>query len=167
MHTACFCVDASCVWHAYGSLFGATSQSLEQMAPALPPMITHLAASLVAATTSCALMNPMDVYCTRLFHSSLPTTRESTHAAVRHPSLGGAIAAGYSGLGVNMLRTVPHTMFTFLFLELMRARAAELPSLASLARWLHQTHGTSTSGRAHALARSVTAGHVERRAKVG
>lgn len=120
-------------------LFARTSRALEDSAAPLSPTLRHLAASLVAATTSCFLMNPLDVYCTRRFHDSLhtppvvgsgsgtviagPAFRPSVPigtAAAGTPSLRCLFAAGYRGLGANLLRTVPHTVLTFVFVGWMR-----------------------------------------------
>jgi len=146
----------ACIFH----LFGATSRVLERSSPALPPTLQHLAASLFAASVSCFLMNPLDVYCTRTFHSSLEPVDAPLRAVPATPANGrtfaAAAAAGYKGLSANLLRTVPHTVLTFVILEALRARAAE-PSLtpATVTTWWNGD-GSEPSRRVRALARSVT-----------
>jgi hypothetical protein len=91
-----------------------------------PSALTHLVSSLCAATVSCFLLNPLDVCATRVFHSSAEARRgASSSAAPREP----LARAAFRGLGANLLRTVPHTALTFLFLEALRKRVpATAPS---------------------------------------
>ena len=44
------------------------------------------------------------------------------------------IASGYAGLGANLLRTVPHTVLTFVIVGALRARVEQLeaPSLKAI-----------------------------------
>ena len=87
-----------------------------------PGVMIHLAASLAAASASCLLMNPLDVYATRVFHASGGGGSGSLRAAPPGPSLQAAVSAGYHGLSANLLRTVPHTVLTFVFIEQLRQR---------------------------------------------
>lgn len=92
------------------------------------PTLRHLAASLGAACASCFLMNPLDVYCTRLFHSSATPSAPAAGAGA------GLRALFYTGLGANMLRTVPHTVLTFVIAGALRQRLEQLSESLSAER---------------------------------
>lgn len=102
----------------------------------LPPFAAHLTASLAASCASCLLMNPVDLVCTRLFCSSAivsaagtasPCTarleapkRISALDCIRSTVAVEGIGGFYNGLSANLMRTVPHTVLTFVFLECLR-----------------------------------------------
>lgn len=117
----------ACIFH----LFRTAQDALEQAHPPVPSTLLHLAASLCAASVSCLVMNPLDVYCTRIFHSAQATT---TPASLSAPppaaSVGAAVRAGYHGLSANLLRTVPHTVLTFVVIEALRSRPTQERSLS-------------------------------------
>ena len=113
-HTACI----------FG-IFGAADSALGESQTGWSPAMRHLAASLVSACASCVLMNPLDVITTRCFFHSRAlsgATGPPPLASRRPPAswLASAVAAGYSGLGANLLRTVPHTVITFVLAGALR-----------------------------------------------
>ena len=143
----------------------------------MPPTLLHLASSLFAASVSCVLMNPLDVYCTRVFHSSqpvllgasggsmsvgsvgAPSSPPVTFAASSSAITGGAttsfraaITAGYAGLTANLLRTVPHTVLTFTIVEWLRR-----PLAASLADRSRSSRSSSSSSSSKDLLDGLTA----------
>ena len=116
-----------------------------------PSWLRPLASSLFAASISCFLMNPLDVLATRVFAASAqllpppaqqPLRAAAVAAAPPPPPAAAAASApvrpllllrtAYRGLGANLLRTVPHTVLTFVFIEALRERTlAPLPSAAA------------------------------------
>jgi len=101
--------------------------------------VVHIASSLLAASASCLLMNPLDVFCTRTFYASgssyeshgafetaAPRQSLGAGAGAASPapapptSVRATIAAGYHGLSANLLRTVPHTVVTFVAIDALR-----------------------------------------------
>ena len=92
---------------------------------------------------SCFLMNPLDVLATRVFAASAqllpPPPRRLAKAAAPAAAAASApvrplllLRTAYRGLGANLLRTVPHTVLTFVFIEALRERTlAPLPSAAA------------------------------------
>jgi len=122
-HTACiFCLYQTSVTH------------LESAQVSGSPSVLHLAASLFAASVSCVLMNPLDVLATRAFHTPALPRPIITGGSLGSPSGAASgsralLATAYRGLGVNLLRTVPHTVLTFVFLEALRGKSPLLPTL--------------------------------------
>ena len=106
-------------------LFAIASKRLDASWADAPQTVRHLVASLFAASVSCMLMNPLDVYCTRLYHGG------SQLSAAYRSSLIGSLLAGYRGLSANLLRTVPHTVLTFVLLERWRSLSSSDPATRS------------------------------------
>ena len=126
-HTACI----------FG-IFGAADAALAESETGLTPTMRHLAASLVSAAASCVLMNPLDVITTRCFFHSRALSGPTAPPLASPPAswLASAVAAGYSGLGANLLRTVPHTVITFVLAGALRngierAHEMQLPERAT------------------------------------
>ena len=88
------------------------------------PSGRHLISSLFAASVSVSV-NPLDVYCTRLYHSG---SVGADSAAAYRSSLLGSLLAGYRGLSANLMRTVPHTVLTFVLLERWRGIGSSAPT---------------------------------------
>ena len=144
-------------------LFAATSKALEERSASaqLPPTLRHLAGSLVAATTSCFLMNPLDVYCTRQYAATGSGAIAPPAAPARVAS--SLLASGYAGLGANMLRTVPHTVLTFVLVGALRVRlervaALDAASLSQLRPRETEAQLRALVPNAPAVARTVTQG---------
>ena len=110
------------------TLFAAASQRLDVSWADAPSSARHLISSLFAASVSCVLMNPLDVYCTRLYHSG---SVGADSAAAYRSSLLGSLLAGYRGLSANLMRTVPHTVLTFVLLERWRGIGSSAPTHTS------------------------------------
>lgn len=119
------------------SFFEATRRRLEASDAMRdkPTSAVHLAASLVAASLSCILMNPLDVYCTRVFHASggaagaaaeAKSSIDSAGAGKGPISLRRLLRTSLRGLSANLLRTVPHTVLTFLCIDVFRRYCANL-----------------------------------------
>ena len=120
------------------ALYRMSMEHLETSTMSTSPTALHLASSLFAASASCLLMNPLDVLATRAFHTPPKGVRQ--RSALRSaipsvlplqtvqpssaPTVSAAVATAYRGLGANLLRTVPHTVLTFVFVELLRGRAS-------------------------------------------
>lgn len=97
------------------SLYEASYQKLLSSGGA-PSSLTHLASALFAASVSCFVMNPLDVLSTRIFTANPAHTARPSLSAV--PTF---VRTAYRGLGANLLRTVPHTVLTFVFVESLRS----------------------------------------------
>lgn len=97
--------------------------------------LVHLASSLLAATGSCVLMNPLDVYCTRRYHASQPPSSPGVGGNAAAAGAAGMediircrMRAGYRGLSANLLRTVPHTCITFVVAGALRSQSKKVSS---------------------------------------
>jgi len=96
------------------------------------PSLQHLASSLTAAFVACFAMNPLDVHCTRLFNQGTPS-KQGAQPLVAPPPCGpleSSLRTAYRGLGANLVRTVPHTVLTFVFAEALRQRSVDMRTLA-------------------------------------
>lgn len=146
----------ACIFYLYEAALRRLSVRLD--GAGVPPLVLYLSASLCASVTSCLLMNPLDVLATRAFHAPPANaaalaadfhrpTHLNTHVAApstlrtpaRLPLNWPLLDTAYRGLGANLIRTVPHTVLTFVFLEALRGNVLLLPARPALMLPRHTT----------------------------
>jgi len=143
----------ACIFYLYEAALRRLSVRLD--GAGVPPLVLYLSASLCASVTSCLLMNPLDVLATRAFHAppanaaalaagfhtpthlntpvAAPSTLRTTlRTPARVPLKWPLLDTAYRGLGANLIRTVPHTVLTFVFLEALRGNVPLLPARPAL-----------------------------------
>jgi hypothetical protein len=116
----------ACIFAGYGYLKAA----VEERRPETPEWQVHLGTSLVAASFSCCVMNPVDLVCTRVYEASRGRGSAGGSAGAPYETLRtfqDAVAADgfvglYRGLAANLARIVPHTVVTFVIAETVRTR---------------------------------------------
>jgi hypothetical protein len=108
----------ACIFAGYGYLKAA----VEQRRPETKAWQVHLGTSLVAASFSCCVMNPIDLVCTRVYDASAARSPTSPLHTLQDVIAADGFAGLYRGLTANLARIVPHTVVTFLIAETVRTR---------------------------------------------
>jgi hypothetical protein len=108
----------ACIFAGYGYL----KDMVEKRRPETPEWQVHLGTSLVAASFSCCVMNPVDLVCTRVYDASASRSPASPFHTLQDVVAADGFAGLYRGLAANLARIVPHTVVTFVIAETVRAR---------------------------------------------
>jgi hypothetical protein len=108
----------ACIFAGYGYL----KDAVELRRPETPAWQVHLGTSLVAASFSCCVMNPIDLLCTRVYDASAARSPATPLQILQDAVAADGFAGLYRGLTANLARIVPHTVVTFVIAETVRTR---------------------------------------------
>merc|ERR1719440_879238 len=108
----------ACIFAGYSYL----KATVEKRRPETPTWQVHLGSSLVAASFSCCVMNPVDFICTRLYDASVARSPATPLCMLQDAVAAEGFGGLYRGLTANLARIVPHTVVTFVIAETVRTR---------------------------------------------